>query len=85
MRYGIDGKLIDFGKGEEVPLRFLTLELLDFVDDVLDELGVRKEAEYVHTILAEGTSADRQLKRAEGGDLNAVVDGLIEETREGCD
>ncbi len=85
MRYGIDGKLIDFGKAEEVPLRFLTLELMEFVDDVLDELGIRKEAEYVHTILAEGTSADRQLNRAAEGDLNAVVDGLIEETREGCD
>ena len=85
MRYGIDGKMIDFGKAEEVPLRSLTLELLDFVDDVLDELGIRKEAEYVHTILAEGTSADRQLVRAGEGDLNAVVDGLIEETRQGCD
>ena len=85
MRYGIDGKLIDFGKGEEVPLRFLILELLDFVDDVLDELKIRKEVEYVHRILAEGTSADRQLKRAAEGELHAVVDGLIEETREGCD
>ena len=85
IRYGIDGKLIDFGKGEEVPLRFLTLELLDFVDDVLDDLKIRKEVEYVHTILAEGTSADRQIARAEEGDLHAVVDGLIEETREGCE
>jgi len=84
MRYGIDGKLIDFGKGEEVPLRFLALELLEFVDDVLDDLGIRKEAEYVHTILSEGTSADRQLRRHSQGGLQAVVDGLIEETREGC-
>ncbi len=85
IRYGIDGRLIDFGKGEEVPLRFLTLELLDFVDDVLDDLNIRKEVEYVHHILAEGTSADRQIARAENGGLTAVVDGLIEETREGCD
>ncbi len=85
MRYGIDGKLIDFGQGEEVPLRFLTLELLDFVDDVLDDLNIRKEAEYVHRILAEGTSADRQIRRGEEGGLEAVVDGLVEETREGCD
>ncbi len=85
MRYGIDGRLIDFGKGDEVPLRSLVLELLEFVDDVLDELNVRAEAEYVHTILAEGSSADRQLRRGEDGDLLAVVDGLVEETREGCD
>ena len=52
---------------------------------MLDELNIRKEVEYVHTILAEGTSADRQIARGEKGDLNAIVDGLIEETREGCD
>ena len=42
MRYGIDGKLIDFGKRAEVPMRELALELLEFVDDVVDELGSRE-------------------------------------------
>jgi carboxylate-amine ligase len=84
VRYGIDGKLIDFGKEQEVPLRFLAVELLELVDDVLDELGIRAEAEYVHTILENGTSADRQLLTyRQTGDLNAVVDRLVEETREG--
>ena len=41
-RYGIDGKLIDFGKESEVPFRSLIGELLEFVDDVVDELGRRK-------------------------------------------
>ena len=47
-----------------------------FVDDVVDELGPRKEVEYVHNILGEGTSADRQLAvhQASGGDMRAVVD-----------
>lgn len=86
IRYGIDGDLIDFGRQEEVPLRELVGELLEFVDDVLDPLGVRREAEYVHTILAEGTSADRQLATLdETGDLKAVVDRLIEETKAGWD
>ena len=62
MRYGITGKLIDFGKGEEVPMEFLALEMLDILDEVVDELGSRKEVEYVRTILKNGTSADRQLR-----------------------
>jgi carboxylate-amine ligase len=82
VRYGIDGKLIDFGKQEEVPMRFLALELLDVLDDVLDEVGLRQEVSYLHTILKEGTSADRQLRvYNKTGDLKAVVDHLIEETR----
>jgi carboxylate-amine ligase len=84
VRYGIDGKLIDFGKAQEVPMRSLAIELLEFVDDVVDELEIRDEVEYVHTILANGTSADRQLMTyRRTGDLKAVVDQLILETKEG--
>ncbi len=84
VRWGLEGKLIDFGKQKEVPVRDLILELLDFVDDVLDELGSRKEVEHIHTILARGTSADEQLQVfRETNDLNAVVDRLIERTMEG--
>ena len=87
VRWGIEGKLIDFGKQKEVPVRDLILELLDFIDDVVDELGSRKEIEYVHTILEKGTSADRQLKvYEETGDLKTVVDHVMAETIEGvCD
>ena len=83
VRYGLEGKLIDFGKQTEVPVRDLVLELLEFVDDVVDELGSRKEIEHVHTILDRGTSADRQLQvYRETDDLKAVVDDLIELTME---
>jgi carboxylate-amine ligase len=83
-RWGIDGKLIDFGKRAEVPMRDLAEELLDFVDDVVDELGSRREVEYVRTILADGTSADRQLRVfKETGDLRAVVEHVVKETRAG--
>jgi carboxylate-amine ligase len=77
--------LIDFGKKAEVPTRDLILELLEFVDDVVDELGSRQEINYVHRILEEGTSADRQLRvyQESGGDLKAVVDLLTRETLEG--
>ena len=83
-RYGINGNLIDFGKREEVPMRDLTLELLEFVDDVVDELGSRRALSYVHTILEEGTSADRQLAvYRQTGDLRAVVRWLVDETSAG--
>jgi glutamate---cysteine ligase / carboxylate-amine ligase len=84
MRYGIDGALIDFGKQCEVPMRDLALELLEFVDDVVDELGSREAVSYVHTILSEGTSADRQLAVfGKSGDTRAVVEMLAAETLEG--
>jgi len=80
-RYGIDGKLIDFGKEEEVRTRSLILELLDFVDDVVDELGSREAINYVHHILENGTGADRQLAVYERTqDMNAVVDYITEQT-----
>jgi glutamate---cysteine ligase / carboxylate-amine ligase len=82
VRYGIEGKLIDFGKQVEVPLRDLIMEYLDFIDDVVDELGSRDEINYIHTILKNGTGADRQLKvYHKTGSLPAVVDYIIAETQ----
>jgi carboxylate-amine ligase len=83
-RYGLDGKLIDFGKEEEVPLRQLILEYLDLIDDVVDELGSREEINYIHEMLKMGTGADRQLRVFEQtGDLKQVVDYMVNETRVG--
>ena len=47
-------------------------------------MDIRKEVEYVHTILRNGTSADRQLRvYKETQSFEAVVDHLIRETAEG--
>ncbi|MDQ2808868.1 MAG: carboxylate-amine ligase [Chloroflexota bacterium] len=84
MRYGIDGKLIDFGRRAEVPMRELALELLEFVDDVVDELQSRDAVNYVHTILQMGSGADRQLQvYRQTGDIRDVVTFLIHETMRG--
>ncbi len=85
VRYGLDGKLIDFGKQEEFPARDLIRELIEwFIDDVVDELGSRREVEYAYRILQEGSSADRQLATYQRtGDLKDVVDQLIQESSEG--
>ena len=83
-RYGINGKLIDFGKQMEVPERDLIEEYLAFVDDVLDELDSREEVEYIREIMKNGTGADRQLQVFQKtGDMKAVVDYIIEETEVG--
>ncbi len=91
-RYGIEGSLIDFGTEEAKPVPVLWNELLEFIDDTVPELGSRKDVEYVHTILKNGTSADRQLAvyhsaLAEGCNeqdaLVRVTDQLIAETVEG--
>ncbi|MBX9891715.1 MAG: carboxylate-amine ligase [Chitinophagaceae bacterium] len=74
-RYGIDGTLIDFGKETEVNTRLLIYELLDFVDDVVDELGSRHVIQHVHKMLEHGTGADRQLAvYKETNSLTSVVD-----------
>lgn len=84
LRYGLDGKIIDFGKEIEVPVRDLIAEYLNFVDDVVDELGSRKEMSYIQRILDEGTGADRQLRIfQETGDLKKVVDYIVYETEAG--
>jgi len=85
-RWGIEGKLIDFGKEIEVPFGELVAEMLEFVDDVVDELGSRHEVfDGVKWILENGTGADRQLRvwDATGGDLKKVVDYICEETSYG--
>jgi carboxylate-amine ligase len=83
-RYGIQGKLIDFGREEEVPIRDLMIEYLEMIDEVVDELGSREEINYIHEMLKMGTGADRQLKvYEETGDLKKVVDFMVAETRVG--
>jgi carboxylate-amine ligase len=83
-RYGMEGKLIDFGKQTEVPAKDLILEYLEFVDDVVDELDSREELSYIHKMLETGSGADRQLRvYQDTGDLKKVVDYIIEETEAG--
>lgn len=83
-RYGIDGSLIDFGKESEVNTRVLIYELLDFIDDVTGPLGIRNTINYVHTILEEGTGADRQMKVfEESKNMTTVVDFIHSQFLEG--
>jgi carboxylate-amine ligase len=83
-RYGIDGKLIDFGKETEVEERRLLNELLEFVASEVDQFGTQREMAHIEQIMREGTGADRQLavwQRTQ--DIKAVVDHIVSETYEG--
>ncbi|HCW06400.1 MAG TPA: carboxylate-amine ligase [Cytophagales bacterium] len=80
-RYGLDGKMIDFGKQVEVGTRELILELLDFIDDAVNDLGNRHAINYIHTMLDQGTGADRQLAVFnKSGNMTSVVDYILDET-----
>src|SRR5262245_25054294 len=83
-RFGIDGKLIDFSQKSEVKFELLLEELLEFIDDVVDELGSRKDVQYAMEIVRRRPGADRQLKiYDETKDLRSVVDYIISETEHG--
>jgi carboxylate-amine ligase len=81
VRYGIDGKLIDFGKQAELPVRELVGELLDFVDEAGAIFKSHDDLDRIRGIIREGTSADQQLAvYAKTNSYHAVVDHLIEQT-----
>jgi carboxylate-amine ligase len=84
-RYGIRGKLIDFGQQKERPYSELLEEMIAFVSEASDALGTTEQVESVRRILKEGTSAERQLEvfKANNNDPRAVVRWLVEETMRG--
>ena len=82
-RYGLHGKLIDFGKQTEVDVKVLLHELVEFIDDVVDDLGSRDEVNYLFEMIKQGSGADRQLAVWEKSkDFKKVVDLIIAETHE---
>src|SRR5947207_10879878 len=82
-RYGIDGKLIDFGKETEVETRSLLNELLEFVSTEVNELGTQNDMAHIERIMREGTGADRQIAVWERTqDMKTVVDHIVAETYE---
>lgn len=93
-RYGHEQGLVDFGRGAVVDYSDLLEEILDLVREDAEFFGCTAEVEHTRTIVARGTSADRQLKRYEDAiergeskedALRTVVDGLIEETMAGVE
>ncbi len=91
-RYGVEGSLIDFGRGELVPFSDLVEEVVEMLAQDAVEFGVIEQLRHMRTIVREGTSAHRQLTvyraalEAGAGEkeaLEAVVDHLIIDTMHG--
>jgi carboxylate-amine ligase len=83
-RYGLEGRLIDFGREQELETRSLLHEMLEFISSEIDELGSRREIEHIENIMANGTGSDRQLDVwARTRDMREVVDHIVRETYEG--
>jgi carboxylate-amine ligase len=89
MRYGLEDKLIDFGKKALIPARELMTGGMEKDLENAAELESLQDVTYMQTILENGTSADRQLavhRQAmdDGADgkeaLQAVVDHICRET-----
>jgi carboxylate-amine ligase len=86
MRYGLDAEVLDFLQRRRLSMRDAIRELLSFVNDVVDDLGSRREMDYIRSLLDDprGTGADRQIAvYQESGDINKVLQFLVEQTMQG--
>jgi len=87
MRYGLDADVIDFTQKRCISMRDSIHELLDFVDEVVDDLGSRREMNYLRSLLDDkrGTGADRQMAiyKESGEDIDKVKQFLLEQTMQG--
>ena len=86
MRSGLDAEVIDFMKRRKLSMRDAISETLDFVDEVVDDLGSRHEMNYLRALLnnPQGTGADRQIAVYEQThDVKKVVALLMEQTMQG--
>ncbi len=88
-RWGETGKLLDLGKGAQVPFPALLEEIIALIREDAEALDCVKEVEHARTILARGTSASGQLRVydeaiSRGADeteaLRDVVDHILAET-----
>ncbi|GAC1377038.1 MAG: carboxylate-amine ligase [Ktedonobacteraceae bacterium] len=88
MRYGLDAEIIDFARHRRLSMRDSIRELLDFVDDVVTELGSRREMDYLRALLDDprGTGADRQMALyQQSNDLQQVNQFLMKQTMQGVE
>lgn len=86
MHNGLDADMLDFVQGRRLSMRESIGELLDFVDDVTEDLGSHHEMDYLRGLLEDprGTGADRQIALYEQtGSMDAVIQLLIQQTMQG--
>lgn len=82
-RYGLDAEIVDFAQNRRLTMRESIHETLDFLEDVVDQLGTRQEMNYLRALLDDesGTGADHQIKvYKESKSIQAVTNFLIQRT-----
>ena len=82
-RYGLDAEIVDFTQNRRMSMRDSLHQLVDFVDDIIDDLGSRREIDHIHTVLEDpqGTGADHQIAvYQKTGSVDAVTQFLIQQT-----
>ena len=82
-RYGLDAVIVDFTRNRRLTMRESLYETLDFVEDVVEELGIQQEIHYLHNLLDDpkGTGADRQITvYNETQSIHAVTRYLMQQT-----
>lgn len=82
VRYGLEGKLLDFGIEQALPAPDLIREMLSRVEPYAAKLNVEDELAHVHTMLNRGSNAEQQVQHFNdhAQDIHAVVDFLVAET-----
>ena len=86
MHDGLDADVIDFVQDHRLSMRESISDLLDFVDDMIDDLGSRLEIDYLRRLLydPQGTGADRQIALYERtGSMDDVIQLLMQQTMQG--
>ncbi len=86
MRWGLDAEVLDFVQRRRLSMRQALDEVFDFVDEVLDDLGSRREIELLRALLWDprGTGADRQIAvYRHTGSIDAVLQWLMQQTMVG--
>jgi len=79
-RHGVDAKFIDDWSQQELTARYALLQLMDFVDDVVDDLGSRAAVERALAVIEDGGSAQQQQRiYGETRDFGAVLRRLSEQ------
>lgn len=86
IRAGLDAEVVDFVQGVRLPMRRSLHDMLDFVDDVVDDLGSRREITYLRNLIEsqQGTGADRQIALyRQTGSAAEVIRLLMQQTMQG--
>jgi carboxylate-amine ligase len=79
---GMEARLIDFWRGEQVPAEQMARGVLDEVAEHAEELGCSSELAIVGDLLDSNTGAHRQLRLVDGGaELTDLVAEIVDKTR----